>query len=256
MATSGRIEGSYAASWANYAPYVKWSVTQSVADNKSTMSVTFGMRKTGANSSSYNLESHTLTLRVNGKTYTRSVTFDFRAANYPTDHDIVTVSGISIPHNADGTKSVSISATHPTDTGMGTGTLSGTAALTTIPRATQPTAPSAADAGTQITVGLPRVSGSFTHTLHYRLGSGSWVSMASGVGASYTWTVPMSLCRELTAAASGTLTIRAQTYSGQSLIGSKTVSLTVRVPSSVKPAATLTVTAVNDGLHANDSVRL
>lgn len=138
MALSGRINGDYAGG-TSYKPYLKWSAVQSVANNTSTLSVTFGMRKEQPNSTSYNSYSQTLTVEVNGISYTRSITFDFRSASVPTDHDIVTIVTTSIPHNADGTKSVSISATHPTDISLGTGTVSGTIVLDTIMRG-KPTA--------------------------------------------------------------------------------------------------------------------
>ena len=94
MATAGRINGTYAVS--SYAPYLKWSVTQDVANNQSTMSVTFGMTKASANSTSWSGYDTALTVTVNGITYTRQITFDYRSAAYPTDHDIVTISGIAI----------------------------------------------------------------------------------------------------------------------------------------------------------------
>ncbi len=244
MATSGRINGSFAAG--SYAPYVKWSVTQNLAANKSTMSVTYGMRKVSDNNQSYNLVPQTLTVKVNGTTYTRSITFDFREAAYPSDHDIVTISGIEIPHSADGTKSVSVTASHPTDISLGTGSVYGTAELTQIPRATTPALPATADIGSQISIGLTRAVETFTHNLKYKLGNGSWVTLASDVGTSYSWTIPMSLCSSLTSAASGTITVQADTYNGNTLIGSKTSTMTVTVPAAVKPAAALTVSLINE----------
>ena len=244
MALSGRINGSYADS--SYAPYIKWSVTQSIPNNKSTMSVTFGMRKVSENSISYNANSQTLTLKVNGTTYTRSITFDFRTDPAPSDHDIVTIYGIEIPHNADGTKSVSIIASHPTDISFGTGSVYGTAELDTIPRATTPSVPSSADIGTQITISMPRASDSFTHNLWYKLGNRGYEAIDTGVGTSYAWTIPVSLYRYLTGALSETLTIACVTYNGSTTIGTQTATMTVNVPATVKPTATMTTALVNE----------
>ena len=244
MALSGRINGSYADS--SYAPYIKWSVTQSIPNNKSTMSVTFGMRKVSENSLSYNLNAQTLTLKVNGTTYTRSITFDFRTDPAPSDHDIVTIYGIEIPHNADGTKSVSIIASHPTDISFGTGSVYGTAELDTIPRATTPSVPSSADIGTQITISMPRASDSFTHNLWYKLGNRGYEAIDTGVGTSYAWTIPVSLYRYLTGALSETLTIACVTYNGSTEIGTQTATMTVNVPATVKPTATMTTALVNE----------
>jgi len=243
MATSGRIEGSYGPSWANYVPYIKWSVTQSSADNRSAMSVTFGMRKTGANSQSYNGYPHTLTVTVDGSTYTRSISFDFRSAGYPTDHDIVTISGISIPHNADGTKAAAISASHPTDTGLGTGTLSGTAALDTIPRSSTMAVPAAMTMGTAYTFPISRADSGFTHRVSYAFGSASG-TVAAGAGTSVSWTPPTSLGSQIPASVSGTVTLTLDTYSGGALIGTRTYTATLSVPS-YTPTAALTVSLDN-----------
>lgn len=251
MATSGRIDGSYPGA-SSYKPYIKWSVTQSTAANTSTMTATFGMRKVSANSASFNLDSQTLTVVINGTTYTRSITFDYRTAAVGSDNDITTFSGISIPHNADGTKSVTISAKHPTDISFGIGSVNGTAVLTDIPRATVPEIPASADIGDEITISLPRANNSWVHTLSYKFGSDTWYRIAPpvnddpNVGTSYDWTIPMSLCSQLTDAASGTLTIRAVTYSGATQIGQATATMVVSVPSTVKPTASLSVSLVND----------
>lgn len=138
MALSGRINGDYAGG-NSYTPYLKWSAVQSVVNNTSTLSVTFGMRKVSSNNSSWSGYPTRLTVTVNGTTYTRDITFDFRTASYPTDHDIVTIFNIAIPHNADGTKSVSVSASHQTGISLGEGTVSGAAVLDTIVRG-KPTA--------------------------------------------------------------------------------------------------------------------
>lgn len=241
-----RITGSYAAS--HYAPYVEWLVTsQDIPNNKSYMNVRFGMRKVSSNSTTYQeTPPQTLTLKVNGTTYTRSITFDFRTKSAPSDHNIFTLTGIAIPHNADGTKSVSISASHPTETSLGTGTVYGTASLDTIPRATTPEVPTSATIGDTITITLNRASSGFTHNLAYKLGNGSFRSIADGVGTSQSWTIPTSLCDELTSAASGTVTIRAITYNGNTTIGTQTTTMTVNVPSTVKPTATMTTALVNE----------
>lgn len=246
MALSGRINGSYADS--SYAPYVKWSVTQSIPNNKSIMSVTFGMRKVRENSLSHNLNAQTLTLNVNGATYTRSITFDFRTDPAPSDHDIDTIYGIEIPHNADGTKSVSIIVSHPTDISLGTGSVYGTAELDTIPRATTPSVPSSAEIGTQITISLPRASSDFIHSLWYKLPDGvhGYDRIASGAGTSCSWTVPMALCNRLTNAESASVIILCETYNGSTLVGSKNTTITVTVPSNVKPTATMTTALVNE----------
>ena len=59
--------------------------------------------------------------------------------------------------------------------------------------------------------------------------------MLPGVGTSTSWTVPLSLANQVPNGVSGTCTITCKTYNGSTLIGTKTTSLTLTVPSSIVP---------------------
>lgn len=108
--------------------------------------------------------------------------------------------------------------------------------LPTIPRASTPTLSDASvDMGSSITIATNRASDSFTHTLTYSFGNASG-TIASNVGESTTWTPPIDLASQIPSATSGTCTITCQTYSGSTLIGTKTVTATLTVPSSVVPS--------------------
>jgi len=140
-----------------------------------------------------------------------------------------------IYHNNDGTKSVSFSGGfNPTAWGI-TLDVSGSADLPTIPRASQPSVSSASVAmGSAVTINTNRASSSFTHTLEYSFGSSSG-TIATGVGGSTSYTPPVSLASQIPNATSGTMTITCKTYNGSTHIGTKTCTLTLTVPSSVKP---------------------
>ena len=88
--------------------------------------------------------------------------------------------------------------------------------------------------GSKVTIGTPRASSGFTHELAYRFAGGSWTSIATGVATSYEWTVP-DLSTSVPNATSGTVTIRCITKSGSTTVGTKTVLLTAKVPTSVVP---------------------
>ena len=106
--------------------------------------------------------------------------------------------------------------------------------LTTIPRASTPSV-SGTTIGSSMTITTNRASSSFTHTLTYSIGSLSG-TIATGVGASTTWTIPASLANAIPNATSGTLTINCTTYSGSTNIGSKSITCTISVPSSYVPS--------------------
>lgn len=138
-------------------------------------------------------------------------------------------------HASDGSMSMPVAAAFTTSLGIGSASISGTFIGVTIPRATQPTLPSSSiDLGNSVTINTPRAASSFTHTLAYSFGDASG-TIATGVGTSYTWAVPLDLANQIPNSTSGTVKITCKTYNGSTLIGTKTVNLTVNVPSSVKP---------------------
>lgn len=160
---------------------------------------------------------------------------------------------VTVAHDADGTKkNLAISAkwfnTHgvtPTESSV-----SGSVTLTTIPRATTPTTPISVTMGSSATITLPRASSTFTHTLTYTFGGASG-TIATGAGASATWSVPLALANQVPNAVSGSGTITCKTYSGSTLIGTKSVRFTAAVPSSVVPTiSNVAISEATAGLNA------
>ena len=193
-------------------------------------------------------DSSTFTLTVNGVTVSN------------TDGGMVPHGGgtltaleqtVTVSHDPDGAKSITISgggALQGTQ-GLQASSGSGTAALTAIPRATAPRLPESGEMGSVVTIQLPRASVDFTHNLWYKLtGSGGGYSLITrGAGTSWSWTVPMELCDRLPTAESASVTVVCQTYRGSTQIGSdQTAVMTVRVPSALRPEASLSVEIVND----------
>jgi len=171
----------------------------------------------------------------------------------------------SIAHNADGSKSINIALKgnryekfymfrNGSYGGWGTSTTK-SVALTTIPRASTPTCVTSGsntqnvgDIGSEITIYTNRASSSFTHTLKYSFGSTSG-TIATSVGASTKWTIPMSLCNQIPSAVSGTGTITCETYNGSTKIGTKTCSFTCSVPSTVVPTISDLVAALDNSAN-------
>ena len=69
----------------------------------------------------------------------------------------------------------------------------------------------------------------------YSLGSASG-TIASNVGASVSWTPPLSLASQIPSATSGICTITCQSYNGGTLTGTRTCTVTLNVPSTVVPS--------------------
>ncbi|HEM3867802.1 TPA: hypothetical protein U1V35_001016 [Streptococcus suis] len=143
----------------------------------------------------------------------------------------------TISHNADGSKSVSISANFNPNNGIhGRIITSGNLGLTTIPRSSSVSVGSGV-IGSSITININRQSSSFKHTVRYRWGNKQG-TIASNVDTSTTWTIPLDFANDIPNSTSGTGTIYVDTYSGSTKTGTQSTTLTASVPASMKPTFT------------------
>ena len=145
---------------------------------------------------------------------------------------------VTITHNANGTASVSASASVVTQTSNGTIYASTTYTPPTIARASSPScSTNSPTLGTAFTINTNRASSSFTHTLKYRFNNGGNTgTIATGVGASCSYTPPLSFASSVTTASSFNFAVICETYSGSTLIGTKEIVVTMNIPTSVKPS--------------------
>lgn len=158
--------------------------------------------------------------------------YDFR--NYTV---LTLASGTAtITHDADGSKTISVSGSFTGASTLGSATASGQMDLPTIPRASSFTLGGSTQTGSAITVSISRASTSFTHRVRWRVGSGSWTTVSTNATTSSSFTVPHSAFPNST---SGTITVAVQTYSGSTAIGNEqTRTRTLTVPASVEPSFT------------------
>lgn len=113
--------------------------------------------------------------------------------------------------------------------------------------ATQPSLSAATvEMGKGVTINTPAVNSAYRHTLRYAFGGASG-TIATGIASSVSWTPPVSLANQIPSATAGSGTIYCDTYSGSTLLGTKSVSITLTVPGSVVPSAgTLSATLAED----------
>ena len=204
---------------------------QSTADNKSTVHMVLYLyaNTTG----SYNQDGDAY-WSINGKkTY---YTFSYTSPAWY----VLGERTEEISHNNDGTKTVTLSGEWCSAISGGWApyslSVSGEVTLPTIPRATTPSI-GGVTIGETAHISLPRASSGFTHTLRYVFG-GAAETIDTGVATGYDWPVPESLAAQIPDAASGKGTLTCETYSGSTLIGTKSVTFTASVPGSMKPALT------------------
>lgn len=228
-----------------------WTVgSQSIANNTSSVTVKVQLVSTGSSYTINSSANKSGSVTINGTKYT----FTFSAALSGNQTKTLYTKTVTIPHNADGSKNCAFSTTCGINVTLGGTyygdiTASGTGTFDTIARATVPTvSASSIDMGQSITINMPRAASGFDHTLTYKFGSATG-TIGGDLGTSKAWTVPLSFASQIPSGTSGTCTITCKTYNGSTLIGTKTVSFTAKVPASVVPsiasvAVTDTMTAV------------
>ena len=220
---------------------------QNTADNKSTVHMVLYLYANTTGSHNYDGDAY---WSINGKkTY---YTFNYTSPAWY----VLGERTEEISHNNDGTKTVTLSGEWCSAISGGWApyslSVSGEVTLPTIPRATTPGI-GGVTIGETAHISLPRASSGFTHTLRYVFG-GAAETIDTGVAAGYDWPVPESLAAQIPNAASGKGTLTCETYSGSTLIGTKSVPFTASVPGSMKPALTpgwAAVTYDNSGTKAS-----
>ena len=215
--------------------------SQNVANNTSNVTVAV---KASWTYGSWNRESPAPSgwLKIDGVTYNFSSTFNENRTD--TGSKTLFTKKVDVSHNSDGTKTLACSASFATGVSSGTVTASASKALTTIPRATQPTINvSSADMGTAVTISCPRASSGFTHDLAYKMPDDEYyTAITTGAGTSYNWTLP-DRATSIPNAASATMTVRCITKNGSTTIGTKYAYITAKVPASVIPTVSSVTTA-------------
>lgn len=208
--------------------------SQSVSGNCSYVSATVKYSKT---STTWNGNGAPLTIVVNGSTaWSGDVTFP----QGTTSGTLKTVTSIKIPHNNDGTKTVSASATLVSGTNSGTVKASTSKALTRIPRkSTLSVSNGTLNTGQTLTV--TRQATSFTHTITAKCGSASTTICTKSTSESMSFTPPLSWASQNTTGTSLTVTYTITTYTGDTSLGSNSYTKTCSIPSSVKPSVSISV---------------
>lgn len=157
---------------------------------------------------------------------------------------------VRIPHGSDGTKTVSVSVSlkaRHTGTPAFTVPCSGSAdaVLPRIPRVTGISA-SGVTLGTPMTITLSRAASSFRDTVFWKCGSASGVVADKTGGTALSWTPPVSLASQNTQGTTVDVVLTVTTYSGDTAVGSKSVTVRCTIPGSVVPTLTVSVSDNTD----------
>lgn len=216
-------------------------VSQNIAGNSSQVRVRLALLNTTTTFADYNCTAY---VDLNGQ----RLNWSGRPSVLSYNQTIMLIDQtITVNHNADGTKSFGLMASFSGSGGWSPGTLTiggNSFTLTTIPRSSSISAGSGV-IGSALAITINRQSDSFSHTLRYAWGNKSG-TLASNVGASYSWTIPNDFASDIPNATSGTGTLYVDTYSGGTLTGTQQVSFTASLPASMKPTFSgITLTDTN-----------
>lgn len=233
-ASSGAFETSvYNAAGSKYPDRIRieWSSSQSVANNTSTIYWTV-MSAGGWGSSESYVMAGPVTVSIAGVTvYSRSDRFAMHVG------DVLDSGSFTLTHNSDGKQSFSAWA----EAAIYTYAISSTrydyyVELPQIPRASNVFILYGNTIGSQIDIGISRAVSSFTHTLTWRFGGRTGTIAESSSSASITWTPPLDLSSQIPNSESGAGTLTCITYNGNTEIGRKSISFTLKVPSYIGPS--------------------
>lgn len=198
---------------------------------------------------------YALKVTINGVTQTSPSVYVNKSTSQP-EVDVVTLT-FNVPHNEDGTGVASITycqfqslnGTSPATAVLGS--MPKNITLTTIPRASDLTAPSSAVMGTTQTVTVTQKSTSFSHILYYSTDGETFTEIGRGTASDdYSWTLP-DVTSSLPDAASTTYTLRCYTYTNSDYSGTPLETLatvTATVPSSYVP--TIAIGTITEGNNA------
>ena len=236
MALSGSTSKIYS-SKNSFWVWVEWTATQDIANNTSTITaITYG----GTNSYGYYTGSNNgSSVTVNGVTAPVGDSGDVSANT--TKRELCR-NTVTVEHNSDGSKSVTISGRWWYNGSIVFDmTSSGTFTLNTIARASIPTLSTSTQAiGSAITIYTNKKSDSFSHRVYSDFYDGFWTRLdTQGVIDSFTWTIPTGFASKIPSATSGSGRIAVETYNGSTLVGTNIVNFTATVPdtASYRPLA-------------------
>ncbi len=214
-----------------------YSVFQSIADNKSTLSLTLYIYD--GTGESYNLDANSCYYTLQGTKVYNPYRYNSRGW-YKLGSKSITVA-----HNNMGKGSVVLSADwHSGFTSSYTPsslTVSGTVNLPDIPRASSVSA-SGLVLGSAGTLVVTRAVNTFTHTVKLKCGSAAQVIVATKSSAtSISYTPPLDWAAQNTSGTSVNITAEITTYNGNTVVGTNTTTLTASIPASVKPTLSVSL---------------
>ena len=258
MASSGTIYGSTNNQYID--AKITWSIAQNIAGNYSTVHAIlyYSRNNTGYTTSG----TWTGKIVINGHETSGS---KYLSITYNSNTQAIEA-WVDVPHNSDGTKTITISASGGTTVSTLKSTnISGSVTLDTIPRASSVTMSTDGTMDSPFSITINRASSSFTHTLQYYFGTKVFTIVTKTASTSLSWTPKSSdLATEIPNAIRGVGNFVCTTYNGNTVIGTHEQLVYLNLPASVKPSvgsltltpATMTLLNPETGLSTSNTINL
>lgn len=162
------------------------------------------------------------------------VSFDLRNSN----RVLLGSGSLTIPHNEDGSKSITIWARILNVADQGDiDWFSGTVTLTNIPRASSIDSVNVTELGQQITLNINKKVNDFKHQVWWKVNDSEWVDLGKGHDTNVQFTVPLEYASRITNSDTGTLEVCVRTFNDSTQIGNDEYKrgLSIKVPTSIVP---------------------
>ena len=190
----------------------------STSKENNTSTVSWQLWLERASSWAYDLYNESLAeVQINGQSIlSKYVSFDLRTSDW-----VRFGSGtLTIPHNDDGTKSISISTRLTNVADMGNiDWVNGTVDLSTIPRASSIQSVSATELGKTVTVEIEKKASGFKHQVWWSVNGSEWIDLGNNHDTSVQFTVPIDYANRITNSDTGTVDVCVRTLQGDTTIG-------------------------------------
>ena len=192
----------------------------------------------------------TAKMQIGDKTKTLNGTVSYKLNT--NDYDkIITYSDVPIPHDADGTKSIKIKLTFDGNrtSYYPNGSASRTITLDAIPMKTTPVlSADSLSVGEQLQVTLPRKQEAFEHTVSIVLNDEVLVEY-TGIQDTFSYDIPESWANYLPNSTSETVTLKCDTYNGETLVGTSSKTFSLLIPESIIPTInSITISEANEDM--------
>lgn len=157
----------------------------------------------------------------------------------------------TISHDSDGNKTFDISTKLDINvSNYGSATVALKAYLPKINRTSTVTVPTAT-LGSAVNISISKADTNYTSTLRYEWYGSTGTIVDKTTSTTYSWTPPLSLASGIPNSVGGSGKIFIDTYSGTTLLGTSSATLTANVPSSVVPTlSSVTLSDTNSKVSA------